>query len=100
MKGLEGRPEAENLLTIYAALADITTADAVRQFAGKSFSEFKKALVDLAVSVLGPINAEMRRLKGDPAHVDAVLRRGGERAAEIAEPILKKTSEIVGFLKD
>jgi tryptophanyl-tRNA synthetase len=99
-KDLEGRPEAENLLTIYAALSDITTADAVHQFAGKSFSEFKKALVDLAVSVLGPINAEMRRLKGDPAHVDAVLRRGGERAAEIAEPILKKTSEIVGFLKD
>ncbi|MBM3547064.1 MAG: tryptophan--tRNA ligase [Alphaproteobacteria bacterium] len=100
VKGLEDRPEADNLLTIYAALADITTAEALGRFAGKTFSEFKKALVELAVSVLGPINAEMRRLKADPGHVDAVLRRGGERATEIAEPILKKTQDIVGFLKD
>lgn len=99
-KGLEGRPEADNLLTIYAALSDGLKGDAVRQFAGQPFSHFKKELVDLAVSVLGPINAEMRRLMADPDHVDAVLRRGGERATEIAEPILKKTQEIVGFLKD
>jgi tryptophanyl-tRNA synthetase len=99
-KGLEGRPEADNLLTIFAALCDITTAEAVRRFAGRPFSEFKKELVDLAVAVLGPINAEMRRLKADPGHVDAILRRNAERATEIAEPILKKTQEIVGFLKD
>jgi tryptophanyl-tRNA synthetase len=99
-KDLEARPEADNLMTIYAALSDSTRAEIVRQFAGKTFSEFKKALVDIAVSVLGPINAEMRRLKADPGHVDAVLRRGGEKATEIAEPILKKTHEIVGLLKD
>jgi tryptophanyl-tRNA synthetase len=98
-KELAGRPEAENLITIFAALADVPAAEVVRRFAGRSFSEFKKELVDLAVSVLGPINAEMRRLMADPGHVEAVLRRGGERAAAIAEPILEKTYEIVGFLR-
>ncbi len=98
--GFEGRPEAENLITIYAALSDTTKAEIVGRFAGRSFSEFKKELVDLAVSVLGPINAEMRRLKADPGYVDGVLRRGGERASAIAEPILKRTHEIVGFLKN
>ncbi len=100
VKGLEGRPEADNLMTIYAALADKTTADVVPEFAGKSFSEFKKTLVELAVSVLGPINAEMRRLKADPGYVDSVLKDGGERASALADPILKQTYEIVGFLKD
>ena len=61
-----------------------------------------RARDDLKVSVrvMGPINAEMRRLKADPGHVDRVLRAGGERAAALADPILKQTYEIVGFLKD
>ena len=96
--GLEGRPEAANLMAIYAALADKPRADVVAQFAGSQFSGFKKDLADLAVSVLGPINNEMRRLTADPGHVDAVLKRGGERATEIADPIVARAKELVGFL--
>jgi tryptophanyl-tRNA synthetase len=97
--GLEGRPEAANLLGIYAALSDVTLEDACKHFEGKPFSDFKEALCDLAVSVLSPIQDEMRRLMADPAEVDAVLGAGAERARQIAEPILKDVHEIVGFLR-
>ncbi len=99
LDGLEGRPEASNLLGIYAALSDKEKAEVVSQFAGRQFSEFKKDLVDLAVSVLGPINAEMKRLMADPGHIDAVLRSGADRADAIARPILKEVYDIVGFLR-
>ena len=66
-KGLEARPEADNLIGIYAALAGVTKADALKQFGGAQFSTFKNALVDLTVAKLAPVNAEMRRLVGDPA---------------------------------
>ena len=99
MEGLEGRPEASNLLGIYAALSDKEKAQVVRQFEGKQFSEFKKELVDLAVAVLGPINAEMKRLMTDPAHIDAILRKGAERADAIAAPIIRDVYDIVGFLR-
>jgi tryptophanyl-tRNA synthetase len=96
--GLEGRPEAANLLGIYAALSDGTLEDACRNSEGKPFSDFKSALSDLAVSVLSPIQDEMRRLMLDPTEVDAVLRAGAERARQIAVPTLKDVHEIVGFL--
>jgi len=99
LEGLEGRPEASNLLGIYAALSDKDKAQVVSQFEGKQFSEFKKELVDLAVAVLGPINTEMKRLMTDPAHIDAILRSGAERADAIAAPIIKDVYDIVGFLR-
>ena len=98
-EGLEGRPEASNLLGIYAALGDGDKNAVIQQFAGRQFSEFKQELVDLAVAVLGPINAEMKRLMDEPAHIDAVLKKGAERANAIAEPILKDVYDIVGFLR-
>ena len=96
--GLERRPEAANLVGIYAALADQTAGEVLGEFGGKGFGEFKPALADLAVSVLGPIAAEMRGLAEDHAYVDSVLRDGAERASAIANPILKEVQEVVGLL--
>jgi len=95
----EKRPDADNLLGIYAALADEEKDAAITQFAGKQFSEFKAALTDLAVAKLGPIGAEMQRLMKDPDQVDRVLRNGAERARALAAPILAEAYKIVGFLK-
>lgn len=97
--GLEGRPEAANLLGIYAALSDATLDNTVAKFAGEGFGTFKQHLADLAVAKLGPIQDEMRRLMADPAAVDAVLKDGAERARAIAEPILAQIKDTVGFLK-
>ncbi|MCG8693772.1 MAG: tryptophan--tRNA ligase [Minwuiales bacterium] len=96
---LEKRPEANNLVGVYAALADISRAEALAKVAGTQFSSFKQELADLAVEKVGPIGAEMQRLTADPGHVDAILKEGAERAAAIAEPILKEVMEIVGFLR-
>ena len=93
------RPDADNLLGIYAALADQEKAAVVAAFAGKQFSEFKMALTDLAVAKLGPIGAEMQRLMKDPGHVDGILREGAQRARAIAAPILADVYKTVGFLK-
>jgi tryptophanyl-tRNA synthetase len=93
------RPEAFNLLAIYAALTDGTTAEALARFAGWEWSKFKGELVDVAVGRLGPIGAEMRRLTADPRHVDRVLRDGADRAAALAAPILRDAQDIVGFLR-
>ena len=98
-KGLEGRPEAENLVGIYAGLADISKDQVLREFGGQQFSVFKPALADLAVAVMAPVADEMRRIMADPAHVDAVLRDGGERAALLAEATMKDVRSIVGFLQ-
>jgi len=92
------RPEAVNLLSIYAALSDRQLADVVGSFEGKEFSAFKKELTDLAVAVLGPIGSEMKRLLAHPGEIDAVLSDGTARANAIAEPILRQAEEIVGFL--
>jgi tryptophanyl-tRNA synthetase len=92
------RPEAVNLLSIYAALSGQSLAAVVGQFEGREFSAFKKELTDLAVSVLGPIGAEMKRLLANPAEIDAVLADGAARARVIAEPILRQAEDIVGFL--
>ena len=95
----EKRPDADNLLGIFAALADREKADVVREFAGQQFSAFKAALTDVAVAKLGPVGAEMQRLMKDPAHVDAILHDGAMRARAIAEPILADVYGTVGFLK-
>ena len=97
--GLENRPEAKNLMGIYAALGD-TTLDAVcQEFGGAGWGAFKTSLADLAVAKLGPIQSEMRRLVEDTASVDAVLKDGAQRARALAEPILAEIKDTVGFLK-
>jgi tryptophanyl-tRNA synthetase len=95
----EARPEAANLLTLYAALTERDLAAVVAEFEGKGFSEFKQALTDVAVARLGPMGEEMKRMVNDSAYVDAVLREGAGRAAEIAAPILAEVYDIVGFLR-
>jgi tryptophanyl-tRNA synthetase len=92
------RPEAYNLLGIYAALAEQPLGQVLSEFEGGQFSTFKAALTELAVSSLGPLGNEMTRLMGDTAYLDEVLRDGAERANAIAQPILRETQEIVGFL--
>ncbi len=94
------RPEAFNLLEIFAALAERSVADVQAEYGGQPFSAFKEALTEVAVGVLGPMGAEMKRLVEDPSHVDAVLSDGGARARALAEPILKDVYDLVGFLRD
>ena len=96
--GLEGRPEAANLVGIYAALEGRTSADVLAEFGGRGFGDFKPALADLAIDKLGPISDEMRRLMADPDNIDRILAEGAERAHAIAEPILREINEIVGFI--
>jgi len=95
---LAERPEANNLVGIYAALADISRDDVCAQFEGAQFSRFKNDLADLAIAKLSPMTAEMRRLLDDVSHIDAVLRDGAERADALAAPILREVQDIVGFL--
>jgi tryptophanyl-tRNA synthetase len=94
------RPEAFNLLEIFAALAERSVADVQAEYGGLQFSAFKVALTELAVGVLGPMGEEMKRLVDDPTHVDAVLSDGGARARALAEPILKDVYDLVGFLRE
>ena len=96
--GLEGRPEANNLVGIYAALSDRAKEDVLAEYGGQQFSAFKPALSDLAVNVLAPVNAEMRKLKADPGHIDAVLKNGAERAGEIAARTMADVKDIIGLL--
>jgi tryptophanyl-tRNA synthetase len=97
--GLEPRPEADNLVGIYAALADKAKAEVLKQFGGGQFSTFKTALADLAVAKLSPIAAEMKRLTADPAHIDAVLADGSDRAGAIASETMNAVKDIVGFIR-
>ncbi|MCJ2016837.1 tryptophan--tRNA ligase [Methylobacterium sp. E-065] len=97
--GLKERPEADNLVGIYAALAGITREDVLRDFGGAQFSTFKPALADLAVTSLAPIAGEMRRLTADPGHIDAVLADGSNRAETIAAQTLDAVKDIVGFVR-
>ncbi|MEM1373919.1 MAG: tryptophan--tRNA ligase [Pseudomonadota bacterium] len=96
--GLVDRPEARNLVNIYAALSGQTREQVIEEFAGKQFGDFKPALADLAVAELGPIGEEMQRLMADPAEIDRHLRSGAETAREISAPILKRTYEIIGLI--
>jgi tryptophanyl-tRNA synthetase len=97
-KGLEGRPEAENLLNIFAALSDQPREAMIARFAGQTFSTFKNELADLAVEKLTPIAAEMRRLLADPAEIDRILKHGAEAARGKAEPVMKDVKKLVGLV--
>lgn len=96
--GLKERPEADNLVGIYAALTETSKQDVLNDFGGQNFSVFKPALADLAVEKLAPIADEMRRLMADKAYIDGVLKDGGERAGAIAEKTMKDVKKIIGFL--
>lgn len=96
--GLESRPEAKNLITIYAALTDSTVDAVLSEHGGTQFSGFKQALTDVVVEKLAPITEEMARLNNDTAYIDSVLAKGAERANAIAQPILRQVKETVGFL--
>jgi tryptophanyl-tRNA synthetase len=96
--GLEGRAEARNLVGILAAITDRTPAAVLGEHGGKGFSEFKEVLAEALVAHLSPIQAEMRRLLGDPGAVDAALRLGAERARAVADPIVAEAERLVGFL--
>jgi tryptophanyl-tRNA synthetase len=95
---LKDRPEAENLINIYAALADQDRDAVIAQFAGQQFSAFKTQLADLTVAKLEPINCEMRRLLADPAEIDRILRQGALSARSIATPIMDEVKRRVGFI--
>lgn len=98
VEGLKGRPEADNLVGIFAALAGKTKEEVIRDYGGQPFSVFKPALADLAVDKLAPLSGEMRRLMADPAEIDKVLKAGAESASAIAEPVLRDMRKIIGFL--
>ena len=98
-EGLKGRAEADNLVSIYAALSDTTKADVLRQYGGQGWGAFKPALADLAVARLAPIAAETRRLVADPASIDAFMADGAARAGEIAERTMSEVRRIVGFIR-
>ena len=96
--GLAERPEARNLVNIYAALSGQSTEAVMREVGGRAFSEFKPMLAELAVEKLAPISSEMARLMQEPAEIDRILKDGSERARDIAAPILRRTYEIVGMV--
>ena len=98
-KGLNPRPEADNLVGIYAALAGTTKAAVLSEFGNAQFSTFKAALVDLAVSKLGPIGAEMKKLVQDPVYIDSVLADGSQRAQAIAAETMKAVKDVVGLVR-
>ncbi len=95
---LEKRPEAENLISIFASLQDTTIESVIKDYAGKEFSTFKKDLADLSVSKLEPITSEMNKLMNDVSYIDSILKQGQDNAIAVAEPVLQKTKEIIGFL--
>jgi len=97
-KGLEGRPEAENLINIFAALAEEPREKTIAHFAGQTFSVFKNEFAELAVEKLTPIAAEMRRLLADKAEIDRILKAGAEKAHAIAAPIMADVKKLVGFV--
>src|SRR6185295_8482440 len=91
---LEARPEAANLIGIYAALADKAKAEVLAEFGGGQFSTFKRSLSELAVSRIAPVNAEMTRLLADPAEIDRVLAEGARKAQAISAPIVARVKDI------
>lgn len=93
------RPEALNLMNIYAGLSDQSLGQVIKSFEGKGFADFKKDLTELAVSHLSPVGAEMARLMDDHDHLSGILRVGAQRAQEIAKPVLAEVYETVGFLR-
>ena len=98
INGLKNRHEAENLISIFASLQDTSIESVIKDYAGKEFSTFKKDLADLSVSKLEPITSEMNKLMSDVSYIDSILNQGKENAIAVAEPVLQKTKEIIGFL--
>ena len=98
-KGLENRPEADNLVGIYAALAGRNKSAVLGDFGGGPFSSFKNSLVELCVAKLSPIASEMKRLLADAGYVDSILIDGADRARAIADETMKLTRDIVGFVR-
>jgi len=99
LDGLKDRPEARNLVNIYAALAGHTTTQVIQDFAGAQFGTFKPALADLAVAKLSPITTEMTRLMKDPAEIDRILGKGAAQADAIARPIVDQVYDIIGMIR-
>jgi tryptophanyl-tRNA synthetase len=99
VKGLEPRPEADNLVGIFAGLAETSKDAVLHDFGNAPFSKFKEALAELATAKLTPIGDQMRRLMADPVEIDRILADGARRAHAIADPILAKTKDIVGFIR-
>jgi tryptophanyl-tRNA synthetase len=96
---LKGRPEAENLIGIFAALNSQTKQEVLKDFGGGNFSTFKSALVDLAVAKLGPIGAEMQRLKADHGYIDSILADGSARARALAAKTMTSVKDILGLVR-
>ena len=97
-EGLAERPEALNLVSIYAALEDIELDQVIQEYQGQGWSTFKKALADLGVVRLGPVGCEMKRLTAEPGEIDRILADGADRAAQLSRPIVAEVREIMGFL--
>ena len=100
MADLADRPEARNLVGIYAALADLSRDAVLAEYAGKGFGDFKPALADLAVSRLSPIRQRFEQLRKDPAAIDAILRNGSEKASVIARPTVEAAYAALGLLRN
>jgi tryptophanyl-tRNA synthetase len=96
--GLKERPEAANLVGIYAAVSGVKTPDVLGAFAGSGFGPFKEKLAEALVAHLAPISARATALLADPGHIDSILQAGARRAAAIANPIVDEAERIVGFL--
>jgi tryptophanyl-tRNA synthetase len=96
-EGLESRPEAKNLVGIYAALAGVSVADVLEDFGGKGFGAFKPALAEVVVDKMAPISTKLRQLIADPAEIDRVLAKGAERASDVADPVVKDVKKIIGL---
>jgi len=99
VEGLAARPEADNLVSIYGALAEMTREQVIAEYGGKGFGTFKPALADLAVAKLAPVSDAMRRFLADPAEIDRILAAGAARAREAAAPTVAEVRDIVGFWK-
>jgi len=99
VKGLEGRAEARGLVDIYSGLSGLSAEQVIAEHGGSQFGPFKQALADVAVEALSPITKRMSEFLDDRAEIDRILGKGAARASEIAEPILKETYEIVGFVQ-
>ena len=99
MEEAKNRPEALNLLTIYAALNDISTSKALKDYAGKEFSFFKKDLADLAAEKISPIALEIKKLMEDNVYIENIMKTGKEKALAVAEPVLSQVYDIIGLTK-
>jgi tryptophanyl-tRNA synthetase len=95
--GLEGRPEAKNLVGIYAAMADCKPDDVLARFAGQGFGGFKPALADAVIALIAPIRDRLDQLRRDPAELDRILAAGAARAAALGAPVLASAKSAVGL---